>query len=94
MLPTRPATPIDATHTIPAARPATCCSAIVPQCARGRATLVESIPLAYERLVGPLTLAERDRYCLEAAIMEPLLGMPAGSLSQRTLIRLAGVRGT
>ena len=44
------------------------------------ATLLESIPLAYERLVGPLTLHERDRYCAEAAIMEPLLGMPAGWL--------------
>ncbi len=44
------------------------------------ATLLESIPLAYERLVGPLTRDERDRYCAEAAIMEPLLGMPAGWL--------------
>ena len=41
------------------------------------ATLLESVPMAYERLVGPLTPRERDRYCLEAAIMEPLLGMPA-----------------
>jgi len=44
------------------------------------ATLLESIPLSYELLVGPLTLCERDRYCSEAAIMEPLLGMPAGWL--------------
>jgi uncharacterized protein (DUF2236 family) len=44
------------------------------------ATLLESIPLAYELLVGPLTPRERDRYCTEAAIMEPLLGMPAGWL--------------
>lgn len=44
------------------------------------ATLLDSIPLIYERLVGPLTLQERDRYCVEAAIMEPLLGMPAGWL--------------
>jgi uncharacterized protein (DUF2236 family) len=44
------------------------------------ATLVESIPLVYERLVGPLTVRDRDRYCAEAAIMEPLLGMPAGWL--------------
>ena len=44
------------------------------------ATLLESIPLTYELLVGPLTLGERDRYCSEAAIMEPLLGMPAGWL--------------
>ena len=29
--------------------------------------------------MGPLTARERDRYCAEAAIMEPLLGMPAGA---------------
>jgi uncharacterized protein (DUF2236 family) len=40
------------------------------------ATLLESIPLAYEMLVGPLTTGQRDQYCAEAAIMEPLLGMP------------------
>ena len=44
------------------------------------ATLLDSIPLTYELLVEPLTLRERDRYCSEAAIMEPLLGMPAGWL--------------
>lgn len=44
------------------------------------ATLLQSIPLTYELLVGPLTARERDRYCAEAAIMEPLLGMPAGFL--------------
>ena len=44
------------------------------------ATLLESIPITYELLVGPLTLRERDLYCTEAAIMEPLLGMPAGWL--------------
>jgi uncharacterized protein (DUF2236 family) len=44
------------------------------------ATLLDSIPLTYELLVGPLTLQERDRYCSEAAIMEPLLGIPAGWL--------------
>ena len=44
------------------------------------ATLLDSIPLIYEHFVGPLTLDERDRYCEEAAIMEPLLGMPAGWL--------------
>lgn len=43
-------------------------------------TLLESIQLTYERLVEPLSVRERDRYCSEAAIMEPLLGMPAGSL--------------
>ena len=46
------------------------------------ATLLESIPATYELLVGPLTRRERDRYCAEAAIMEPLLGMPAGWLPQ------------
>lgn len=44
------------------------------------ATLLESIPMTYERLVGPLTRDDRDRYCAEAAIMEPLLGMPGGWL--------------
>jgi uncharacterized protein (DUF2236 family) len=44
------------------------------------ATLLESIPLTYELLVGPLSRRERDRYCLEAAIVEPLLGMPDGWL--------------
>ena len=48
------------------------------------ATLLESIPLTYERLVGPLTQHERDQYCLEAAIMEPLLGMPAGWLPRES----------
>ena len=44
------------------------------------ATLLESIPLTYELLVGPLNARERDQNCSEAAIMEPLLGMPAGWL--------------
>lgn len=44
------------------------------------ATLIESIPLTYDRLVEPLTVAEKDQYCAEAAIMEPLLGMPDGWL--------------
>jgi uncharacterized protein (DUF2236 family) len=44
------------------------------------ATLLESMPLTFELLVGPLTLRERDQYCSEAAIMEPLLGMPDGWL--------------
>ena len=48
------------------------------------ATLIESIPLTYQLLVGPLTPDERDRYCTEAAIMEPLMGMPAGSLPRDT----------
>jgi uncharacterized protein (DUF2236 family) len=44
------------------------------------ATLLDSIPLTYELLVEPLTRRERDRYCAEAAIIEPLLGMPPGWL--------------
>lgn len=44
------------------------------------ATLLESIPLTYELLAAPLSCRDRDRYCSEAAIMEPLLGMPAGWL--------------
>ena len=44
------------------------------------ATLLESIPLTYELLVAPLTPRERDQYFSEAAIMEPLLGMPDGWL--------------
>jgi uncharacterized protein (DUF2236 family) len=44
------------------------------------ATLLESIPLTYELLVGPMSARERDRYCAEGAIMEPLLGMPDGWL--------------
>lgn len=46
-------------------------------------TLLESIPLTYELLVGPLTHEERDRYCVEAAVMEPLLDIPPGTLPRR-----------
>jgi uncharacterized protein (DUF2236 family) len=56
------------------------------------ATLLESIPLAYELLVAPLTPRERDRYCLEAAIMEPLLGMPDGWLPRDAAQRDTYVR--
>ncbi len=44
------------------------------------ATLLQSTLLSYTRLVGPLPPRERDRYCAEAAIMEPLLGIPSGLL--------------
>jgi uncharacterized protein (DUF2236 family) len=44
------------------------------------ATLVESMPVVYQRLVAPLTAEERDRYCVEAAVMEPLLDIPPGLL--------------
>ena len=53
------------------------------------ATMLDTIPLAYELLVGPLTERERDRYCSEASIMEPLLGMPDGWLP-RDRARLDG----
>ena len=48
------------------------------------ATLLESIPLTYELLVGRLTKEERDRYCAEAAIMEPLLDIPDGLLPRHS----------
>lgn len=38
------------------------------------ATLLDSIPLVYEHLVAPLTAAERDRYCEEAAMTAIELG--------------------
>lgn len=57
------------------------------------ATLVESILLTYELVVGPLTSGERDRYCAEAAIMEPLLGMPAGWLPRDSASLDAYMRG-
>jgi uncharacterized protein (DUF2236 family) len=38
------------------------------------ATLLESVPLIYERLVAPLTAAERDAYCDEAAAIAVELG--------------------
>lgn len=48
------------------------------------ATLLDSVPLAYTQLVGPLTMHQRDRYCVEAAIMEPLMGMPDGWLPRES----------
>jgi uncharacterized protein (DUF2236 family) len=44
------------------------------------ATLVDSILLTYERVVAPLSGPERDRYCAEATILEPLMGLPDGWL--------------
>ncbi len=44
------------------------------------ATLLDSVPLAYQRFVGPLTAEEIDQYCLESAEMELHLGMPHGLL--------------
>ena len=48
------------------------------------ATLLDSIPLTYELLFGPLSEAERDRYCAEATVMEPLLDIPPGLLPRTT----------
>jgi uncharacterized protein (DUF2236 family) len=48
------------------------------------ATLLESVPMTYELLVGPLTREDRDRYCAEAAIMEPMLDIPRGLLPRNT----------
>jgi uncharacterized protein (DUF2236 family) len=48
------------------------------------ATLLDSLPLVYELYVGPLTAPERDAYCAEASGIEPLLGLPAGSLPRDT----------
>jgi uncharacterized protein (DUF2236 family) len=42
------------------------------------ATLVDSMLVAYEALVGSLTPAERDRYCEEAAVTSEAFGIPAG----------------
>ena len=58
------------------------------------ATLLESMPLAYDLLVGPLTVHERDQYCREGAIMEPLLGMPGGWLPRDTAQLDAYMRDT
>jgi uncharacterized protein (DUF2236 family) len=38
------------------------------------ATLLDSIPLVFDRLVRPLTADERDRYCAEAAWLAVALG--------------------
>lgn len=44
------------------------------------ATLLDSTVRTYELLVGSLTAEERERYYIEAAIMEPLLDIPPGLL--------------
>ncbi len=40
------------------------------------ATLMESVPLAYELFIGPLSPAEHARYCHEARGVGALLGIP------------------
>ena len=44
------------------------------------ATLVDSQLRAYSLFVAPLTPAEEDRYCAEAAAVGPRLGVPPGGL--------------
>jgi uncharacterized protein (DUF2236 family) len=43
------------------------------------ATLLESIPLVYERVVAPLSPRERDEYCDEARWVPRALGAPDGA---------------
>jgi uncharacterized protein (DUF2236 family) len=57
------------------------------------ATLLDSFLLTYERFVGPLTPAERDRYCLESAESEVRLGMPAGWLPRSVAANQAYLEG-
>jgi uncharacterized protein (DUF2236 family) len=42
------------------------------------ATLLESIPLAYELFVAPLSGADRDAFCRESASVARALGVPEG----------------
>ncbi len=44
------------------------------------ATLSFCLPRTYELYVGPLTEEEKDRYCLEASLAAPLLGIPENYL--------------
>ncbi len=44
------------------------------------ATLVDMNVRVYERYVGALALDERDRYCAEASLIAPRLGIPEGHL--------------
>lgn len=43
-------------------------------------TCVDGFLRAYVTFVAPLTADERDRYCAEAAAIEPMLGIPPGRL--------------
>jgi uncharacterized protein (DUF2236 family) len=45
-------------------------------------TLLDSVPLAYTRLVGPLTPDEQDSYCQESARLGRWLGIPEDMLPQ------------
>ena len=45
-------------------------------------TLLDSIPMAYTRLIGPLSIDEQDRYCQESARLGRWLGIPEEMLPQ------------
>jgi uncharacterized protein (DUF2236 family) len=44
------------------------------------ATFVDSLIRTYQMYIGPLTVAEQDRYCLEGTAMAPMLQIPEGYL--------------
>jgi uncharacterized protein (DUF2236 family) len=44
------------------------------------ATMLDSLPVAYELFVGPLTCEEKDQYCAEATAIAPLVGLRDGLL--------------
>jgi uncharacterized protein (DUF2236 family) len=44
------------------------------------ATLIESVLLLYDQVVKPLSTAEQDAYCVEAAPVAVALGAPAGEV--------------
>jgi uncharacterized protein (DUF2236 family) len=45
-----------------------------------QATLLDSMPLAYERLIAPLGRGDLDAYCAEASAASPRLRIPVGSV--------------
>jgi uncharacterized protein (DUF2236 family) len=62
------------------------------------ATLLDTLPRAYEQFVGPLTDDEKDRYCLEATGMAPLLGVrpdffPASQAALRAYMQAVRASG-
>jgi uncharacterized protein (DUF2236 family) len=46
-------------------------------------TLIESVLLGYQQLVGPLTAADRDRYCAESAEIAVALGARTEAVPRR-----------
>lgn len=48
------------------------------------ATLLDSLPLAYETFAGPLTREEKDEYCAEATAIGPLLDIPPDLLPRNS----------